>query len=267
KLKLSYTKRINRPSIDFVNPYIDYSDPMNLKQGNVNLDPERTHNVELGYNTFFGRTSFNASLFHRYTGNAIEQVTRVDENDNVSRTTFDNIAKVQATGLDLFTSSTLFRKLMLNLNGSIYYKHLTSESLDMSTTGWQYSGNMYANYTLTRKFSINGFAMYNGNQVLLQGTQGGWYYYFLGAQMNILKGKGQIGVAAENFLSPKVHIPTRLTYTNATQNMNSIYSGRGVRVSFNWSFGKMQFAQEKTVKNDDLKKAEGGQIGIGGGQQ
>ncbi len=265
KLKLSYNMRINRPSIDFVNPYIDYSDPKNLKQGNVDLDPERTHNIEMGYNTFIGRTSVNASLFHRITGNAIEQTTIVNPSDSVSMTTFGNIAKVHATGLDLFANTTLFRKLMVNVNGNIYYKQLSSSALDITNTGWEYSGNIYANYTLNKKISLNGFGMYNGNKIMLQGLQGGWYYYFVGAQMNILKGKGQIGIAAENFLSPQVKIPTRLTYTNATQNMNTIYAGRGVRVSFNWSFGKMHFAQEKSVKNDDLKQAETNQVGGGMG--
>lgn len=265
KLKLSYNMRINRPSIDFVNPYIDFSDPKNLKQGNVDLDPERTHNIEMGYNTFIGRTSINASLFHRITGNAIEQQTVVNAADSVSMTTFGNIAKVHATGLDLFANTTLFRKLMLNVNGNVYYKQLSSSALNMTNTGWEYSGNMYANYSLNKLISINGFAMYNGNRIMLQGLQGGWYYYFLGAQMNILKGKGQIGIAAENFLTPQVKIPTRFTYTNAIQNMNTIYAGRGVRVSFNWSFGKMQFAQEKAVKNDDLKQAENNQVGGGMG--
>lgn len=267
KLKLSYNKRINRPSIDFVNPYIDRSDSMNLKQGNINLDPERTHNIELGYSTYIGRSSINASLFHRITGNGIEQMTTVDTSNGVSMTTFGNIAKVNATGLDLFGSTTLFKKLMLNLNGNLYYKQLESNTptLNLKNSGWEYSGNMYANYQLSPKWSINGFAMYSGNQIMLQGLQGGWYYYFLGAQVNILKGRGQIGLAAENILTPRMKIPTRLNYTNATQDFNTVYVGRGVRLSFNWSFGKMQFAQEKAVKNDDLKKAENNQMGGGAG--
>lgn len=267
KLKLSYNKRINRPSIDFVNPYIDYSDPLNLKQGNINLDPERTHNIELGYSTYIGRSSINASLFHRITGNGIEQMTNIDDSTKISMTTFGNIAKVNATGLDLFGSTTLFKKLMLNLNGNLYYKQLESNTptLNLKNSGWEYSGNMYANFQINPKWSINGFAMYSGNQIMLQGLQGGWYYYFMGAQVNILKGRGQIGLAAENILTPRMKIPTRLNYTNASQDFNTVYVGRGVRLSFNWSFGKMQFAQEKAVKNDDLKKAENNQMGGGAG--
>ena len=267
KLKISYNKRINRPSIDFINPYIDYSDPLNLKQGNINLDPEKTHNIELGYSTYIGRSSINASLFHRITGNGIEQMTTIDETTKISMTTFGNIAKVNATGLDLFGNTTLFKKLMLNLNGNLYYKQLESntETFKLKNTGWEYSVNMYANYQLTPKFSINGFGMYSGNQVMLQGTQGGWYYYFVGAQMNILKGRGQIGIAAENILTPRVKIPTRFSYPDAMQTINTEYVGRGVRLSFNWSFGKMQFAQEKAVKNDDLKQNESNQMGGGAG--
>ncbi|HTO14333.1 MAG TPA: TonB-dependent receptor [Edaphocola sp.] len=262
KLKVSYNKRITRPSIDFVNPYIDYSDPMNLKQGNAELDPERTHNIELGYSTFVKRSSINVNLFHRITNNAIDRTTFVESN-GVSMTTFGNISKANVTGADVFGGISLFRKLMLNINGSVYYKQLNSPTINMSNTGWEFTGNMYANYQINNNWSVNGFTMYRGNQVMLQGEQGGWYYYFLGAQRSILKGKAQIGVAAENFLTPRVKIPTRFQYENASQNITNYYSGRGVRVSFNWSFGKMRYEKEKTIKNEDLKKEDNGQMGGG----
>ncbi|HRP90053.1 MAG TPA: TonB-dependent receptor [Edaphocola sp.] len=262
KLKLSYNKRITRPSIDFINPYIDYSDPMNLKQGNPHLDPERTHNMELGYSTFVGRSSININLFHRITNNAIDQTTHVDSN-GISRTTFGNISKANITGADVFGGVTLFRKLMLNINGSVYYKNLHSPSLNKSNTGFEFTGNVYGNYQINNSWSINGFAMYRGNQVMLQGVQGGWYYYFLGAQKSILKGKAQIGIAAENFLTANMKVPTRFEYENARQDVNTYFSGRGIRLSFNWSFGKMQYEKDKTIKNDDLKQDNSGQMGGG----
>ncbi len=271
KLKLSYNKRIERPSIEFVNPYIDYSDTLNWKQGNERLVPERTHNIELGYSTFIGRSSINLTAFHRYTDNAIEATTKVDPNTRISLTSYGNIAKSNISGLDLFASSTFFGKLMINLNGSAYYKQLNGTIIDNGTnikiknTGWEVRGNAYANYTINDKFSLNGFGMLNGNQVQLQGNQGGWYYYFIGAQMNILKGKGTIGVAAENFLTAKINIPTTYRYQNATYDMMTTYVGRGVRLSFNYNFGKMQYGKEKAVNNDDLKKNNSGQMGGGMG--
>jgi len=269
KLKLAYNKRIERPSIDYVNPYVNYSDQYNVTQGNPLLVPENTHNVELTYSTFFKTTSLNLSAFYRHTGNAIENVTAVEDiitvdTVRVSRTTYQNIAKNNTVGLDLYGSSMLFNRWMINLNGSLYYKMLRSPSLNIENSGWQYVASMYSSFKLNSRFSLAGYAMYNGNQIQLQGYQTTWYYYFLGIQMNVLKGKGTLNLAAENFLTPKVNMTTKYTYLNAEYTMNTTYYGRGVRLSFNLNFGKMNFVQKKKIENDDLKSGNNGQQGMGG---
>lgn len=264
KLKLAYNMRIERPSIEYINPYINYSDPYNIKQGNPNLVPEKTHNVELTYSTFFNNTNLNFSAFYRHTGNGIENVTSVDT-FNVSHTSYANISKNNTLGLDLFGSTTLFKNWMINLNGSLYYMMLKSPSLNIKNDGWQYSTSMYTSYKLSEKFSIAGFAMYSGNQIQLQGKQDGWYYYFLGLQMEILKGKASINLSAENFFTPEIHMNTTYQYQNATYVNETVYYGRGGRLTFNWNFGKMTFSQKKKIKNDDLKDEGSSSPGMGGG--
>lgn len=265
KLKLAYNMRIERPSIDYVNPYINYSDQYNLTQGNPLLVPEKTHNVELTYSTFFKMTSLNLSSFFRHTGNAIENITTVGS-DNVSRTTYQNIAKNNTVGLDLYGSSNLFGRWMINLNGSLYYKMLKSPSLNIENSGWQYSASMYSSFKLSEKFSLAGYAMYNGNQIQLQGYQTSWYYYFLGVQMTVLKGKGTLNLAGENFFSPEVKMTTKYQYQNAEYTNRTTYFGRGVRLSFNFNFGKMNFVQKKKIDNDDLKNGNNNQPSMGGGR-
>lgn len=264
KLKLSYNMRIERPSIEYVNPFVNYSDQFNISFGNPQLVPEQTHNVELGYSTYLGKTSISLSTFYRYTGNGIESITTVDD-QNVSSTTFDNIARNNTVGLDLFAGATLFERLMLSLNGNLYYKMLNSPSLNISNSGWQYSANLNGTFKINDRFSIAGFAMYNGNQIQLQGYQTGWYFYFLGLQTTVLKGKGTIVLAGENFFNPEIPMTTHYTYKNADYEMNNTYYGRGLRLSFNLSFGKMSYSQQKKINNDDLKSGDSGQPGMGGG--
>jgi ferric enterobactin receptor len=264
KLKLAYNKRIERPSINYVNPYINYSDKYNLSQGNPLLVPENTHNVELTYSTFFGNTSLNISSFYRHTGNAIENVTSVGR-DTISRTTYQNIAKNNTIGADFYGSTTLFGKWMINLNGSAYYKMLKSQALNIENNGLQYSASMYTSFKLSDRFSLAGFAMYNGNQIQLQGSQDGWYYYFLGVQMTVLKGKGTLNLSAENFFTPEIHMTTRYQYQNAEYVNQTTYFGRGLKLSFSLNFGKMNFVKKKTIENDDLKNGGNGQQSMGGG--
>lgn len=264
KIRIGYNKRIERPSINYVNPYIDYSDPMNLKRGNPHLEPERNHNIEMGYSTFIGRSSLNLSPFYRFTDNGIEPVTTVD-NNGISMTEYGNLARRQTIGIDANIGANLFNKLQLNINGNAYYKILESDAINRRNEGLEWKANMMANYRINDIFGLSAFGMYNGNQVQLQGLQGGWYYYSLGADMKIFKGKGTLGIGLDNIFTPVVKIRTSYEYQNANYDMLTKYLGRGVRLSFNYNFGKMQFQREKTIRNDDLKKDDGGQIGGGSG--
>ncbi|MFM7431613.1 MAG: outer membrane beta-barrel family protein, partial [Flammeovirgaceae bacterium] len=73
-LKLAYNRRIQRPSIQFLNPNIQQGNPLNISFGNPLLNPEYTNNYELGYNTFIKGTSLNISTFMRNTIGAIQSV-------------------------------------------------------------------------------------------------------------------------------------------------------------------------------------------------
>lgn len=65
-LKLSYTKRIERPNYRNLNPFINTSDSKNISTGNTNLKPEIGKRYELDYSTDIATTgSFIASPFYR----------------------------------------------------------------------------------------------------------------------------------------------------------------------------------------------------------
>jgi len=51
-LRISYNGRTNQPSITQLQNVPDYSDSLNIRIGNPNLDQEFNHNVNMGYNTF-----------------------------------------------------------------------------------------------------------------------------------------------------------------------------------------------------------------------
>ena len=55
-IKLSYSKRIERPDYRDLNPFINTSDPKNITSGNPFLTPEIGNRYELGYSREFGTT-------------------------------------------------------------------------------------------------------------------------------------------------------------------------------------------------------------------
>ncbi|MGI9542671.1 MAG: TonB-dependent receptor domain-containing protein, partial [Cyclobacteriaceae bacterium] len=96
-LKLSYNRRIQRPSLRFINPYTQLDNNRNISVGNPELDPELNDQVELGFNTFIKKVSLNLAVFHRHTSDIIESILTVDE-DGVSVTTFENVGENNSIG-------------------------------------------------------------------------------------------------------------------------------------------------------------------------
>ena len=76
-LKVSYSKRIQRPSLFFINPFRNITDLGNVSQGNPSLDPELVNQIEVGYNTnILGFSIFGTGYYRRSTS-LIESVATV----------------------------------------------------------------------------------------------------------------------------------------------------------------------------------------------
>ncbi|MBL7129298.1 MAG: TonB-dependent receptor, partial [Ignavibacteria bacterium] len=53
ELQVSYSRRINRPRLRFLNPFPNSSDPLNIRKGNPQLKPEFIDSYELSYLHYF----------------------------------------------------------------------------------------------------------------------------------------------------------------------------------------------------------------------
>ena len=270
-LKIAYNRRIQRPSLQFLNPNINASNPSNITQGNPSLNPEYTNNYEFTLNTFFKNTFLTTALFMRNTTGSIQSVRTPTTNaagNPIILTTFQNIGNEDAYGMNLFGNVNLSNKLQLGGGTDLYYAVLNNNNPDpklkASNEGWVASFRLFGSYNLTKGWGIQTFAFYRGNQVQLQGNQGGMGIYSLGLKKDFLNKKGSVGFGAENFFTPNgftiksnVDSPTiSQTSVNTLRNMN-------FKVTFSYRIGKMTFVdakkKKKSVNNDDMKDGGDGQ--------
>jgi outer membrane receptor protein involved in Fe transport len=267
-LKLSYNRRMQRPSLFYLNPFLDESDPQNRRSGNPELSPELADIIELGYSTFIKGSVINASVFYRNTQDVIESIFLPEQR----LTTYFNVGTSKSYGFNTFASYNPLPKWTLMGNFSLNSYEVKDPTTNVST-------GVYANYTAFMRSAISFtggwnteiFGVYNGPRKSFQGTTGAMAFYGGALKKDILKKKATIGVNVFNVFARDLHIETRNENPEFLQLTNIYYPIRSFGVNFSYNFGKMNFnaqpKKKKTIKNDDQKQGDqqmGGQMGTGG---
>ena len=274
--KLGYNRRIQRPGLQQLNPNFNQANPQNITIGNPRLRPELTSNFELALSKTIKKTFINATFFARTTNNAIVQVrTPSDTIRGAIVTSYENIGKQQAYGVNLFANVAATSKINVGIFMNAFYTSLTGQVLNefnrpitYSNDGLNISGGSFAQATFKNGWGAQLFGFLQGNQVQLQGNQGGFGFYTVGVKKEFKNKKGSVGLAAENFLAKRFTIHTELNSPQFDQ-VNDVYLyNRGVRMTFTYKIGKMTMdaprKKAKSVNNDDVK-SEGGEQQSGGG--
>jgi outer membrane receptor protein involved in Fe transport len=262
-IKLGYNRRIQRPSLEFLNPNIQASNPLNITVGNPSLQPEFTNNFELAYSTHIKNNSFNASLFMRNTNDAIQTI-RSSSGDTV-RTSYQNLGKQNAYGMSLSLNLSPINKL--SINGGVDFYHLNLDNQDpdpvfhASNSGWVANFRLFGSYDLSDKYSLQAFTFRRSNQIQLQGYQGGFGVYNLSINRYFNGKKGSIGIGGDNFLTNGYLIPTVVNSGNISQNAVNVNYIRSFEIKFSYKFGGLTNKPKKpkkTINNDDLKQDNSG---------
>ncbi|MCE7064632.1 TonB-dependent receptor domain-containing protein [Dyadobacter sp. CY326] len=268
-LKLGYNRRIQRPGLQQLNPNFNSANPQNITIGNPELRPELTNNFELGVSKNIKKTFINATFFGRVTNNAISQVRQPSDTlAGAIVTTYENVGKQNAYGVNLFANVAATTKISVGIFSNIFYTELSGQTLEngvsktIDNSGMVVSGGLFSQATFRNGWGAQAFGFMQGNQVQLQGHQGGFGFYTVGVKKEFANKKASLGLAAENFLSKRFKMHTELQSLNFNQ-VNDIYMyNRGFRLTFTYKIGKMTMdapkRKAKSVNNDDVK-SEGGQ--------
>ncbi len=188
--QINYSKRVNRPDGEDMNPVPEYRDPRNIFVGNPNLKPEEIHSMELGYAVKFKNANLVPTLFYRIKVNGFTMVT-TNLNDSVLVTTFENLAKDQSAGLDLSGTAQIAKIINLNFSASGFYSQIDASNIGYSnaksTFSWNAKLNAAISITKTTLFQING--QYRSEVLTPQGFRKPSWVVNLGFRQDFFKKK------------------------------------------------------------------------------
>ena len=254
-IKLSYSKRIERPDYNELNPFVNTTDPKNLSTGNPFLLPELGHRIEFSYNRDFGKTgSAMINLFYRINEHDIQSYVfyypsyAVGDSvfTNVSVSTRQNIGSEKNLGMNIF--GDLHPNSKLGLRGNIFFfRRHTINTIDKgyNTNSFNYRFNINASYQFTKTFLAEFFGNFNSARNEAQGRYPSFTTYSLALRKQFWNKKGSIALTANNFISKYVDQKTVLSSPSfSSVNFRQI-PFRSVGINFAWKFGKLEFKKTK----------------------
>ncbi len=273
-LKLTYSKRISRPSLQFLNPYIDSANLQGLTVGNPKLNPEISQTIELGYNTYIKTSIVNLSLYYKHITNLIEGIATpipVVVNgvaQGGTLTEFQNVGTNNSIGGSFFGSVTPFKILTIlgNINAYTYDPNPSGQFHQVqSETGTylQYGGFLRATLTLPHDIVAEGFAFGSSTKHTIQGTNPSFSIYGVGARKQFDKKKFSLGLNAIQPFSTYKSFNSNLSSPGFTQTSSFKLPFRSFGITFAYNFGKLSFSNpqqtKKGINNDDTKQGDSGQ--------
>lgn len=259
-LNVSYTQRLQRPSLYYLNPFVNNNDPYNLYYGNPDLLPTVSHVFNLQFNTAIKRTYFNLNGYHNFTNGSILSLTTIGA-DTVAHTTYGNIGNEKSTGGSLGVNFSLGNVFGFGFTGSagyLQYSTIISNKL-VQNEGFNYGINHNGSVTVKGwRLSYNASCI--SARVMAQGRSIGYFNHSTTLAKSFFKDKkGNISLTVSNPFQPFRVNRTEFDQPLFYQVRHSQLLMRRFSLTFNYRFGKLQAGvkqKKRGIVNDDLKTSE-----------
>ena len=187
-IKLSYGKRINRPGLGQLNPFVDITDILSPHSGNPNLKPEIIDAYELSFNNGTSKFNFTTSLFYRHSINAIRSFYIQQPNGAILNMPM-NIGNANNFGIESMILGKPSPLYDYNISATIFQQQINGGNLsnDGVNNGTNWSGKIINNFTLNSASKLQVIANYISPKTTPQGETFSMYNVDLGFQKKLGK--------------------------------------------------------------------------------
>ena len=256
-LKINYTKRIQRPDYEALNPYVFTIDPKNFTTGNPYLKPEMAHRFEFSYNRDLGKIgSFMITSFYRINYDDIQPYVtfypayKIGDSiySNVAVTGKVNIGEERNIGVDLFEDLRFSSKLNFRSNISLFYRNTLDSNEEANSFNYRF--NINASYQFSNTLAAEVFGNINSPRNEAQGRYPSFSTYNIGLRKQIWKKKGSIAITSNSLFSKYLNMNTMVSGDGFNLNSQRKIIFRSIGINFVWKFGKMDF--KKNVMEGDI---------------
>ncbi|MEO7975700.1 TonB-dependent receptor family protein [Flavobacterium sp.] len=268
--QLSYSRRVDRPSLEQTKPIREFSTPLVTSFGNQELRPQFTNSVELNYTKTLEKGSFTTGVFYRSINDPISRTLRPDElNPNKQIMSFTNYDHNTSYGFEVSLNYKITKWWdiqpsidfsSINQQGVVFKYDETqitkSSAEERTVTVAAFNARMNSNFKATKRLSFLLFGFYRGHVEDVQQERKEMYKIDIGSRYTLLDNKMNISLRFNDvFNTMKYAFDTQYPYPQSGQ---FTWESQTVYLGLTYNFGGAKIKNLQRKQRDDNTSKDGG---------
>lgn len=272
--QVSYSRRVDRPSLQQTKPVREFSTPLVTSLGNQYLRPQFTNSVELNYTKMLGQgSSITSGVFYRLINDEISRILYPDEttaNTQDQIMSFGNFDKNTAFGFEVSANYKITKWWNIQPAidfSSISQKGVVSVLIDGTTDEYEsvikevdvsaLNARLNSNFSVNNRLSFLLFGFYRGGVDGVQSNSKEMYKIDSGARYTLLDNKMSLSLRFNDmFKTMRYGFDSKNPFP---QNGEFRWESRSVYFGLNYRFGGgKNRAMQRKQRDDNTKQSGGG---------
>lgn len=261
QVRLSYSKRVNRPNTWQLNPFGDYEDPLFRREGNPFLKPEYTHAYEVSYIQFTGPATLTISPYYRMTVDEISWHQFLTD-DGVSIVTFRNFDSSDSWGAEVIGTIRLQDWIQANASFNAYRVVTDGSNVDTDLSndalGWSARANGTINIQPDLAVQLSFF--YRAPMDIENGRIGSFSRANIAVRQHLFDRRASVSLRVRDPLNMAGFRMQREDDRFYQESFRS-WNAREVSLSFTYNFGNQQ-ERDRRRQGPDGDGGDGGDMEV-----
>ena len=212
KLKLSYNRRIDRPSLKLIAPFKIQEHAETVEFGDPNARPEISDNVDLSYSGNWKALTLTSTIYYNHVTDKIFRVNSIYDRMSLLRF-FTNAGNTNSVGVELTANIKATKWLQFYVAGNVYEYMIQGNYYSASQNSNSVNYNLNANTTIdiikNLKFQFD--VSYLSRTVTEQGWDGDLLLANASLKYSVMKNSLSFGLKLQNIFNTNSQIITTQT--------------------------------------------------------
>ena len=257
--QISFSRRVDRPSMYQVSPIRAWSTPLLDRVGNPELNPQFTNSIEFNYTRQLGKGSLTSGVFYRIIEDQIYRSFSISPYDNQKQLfSFQNYENNYSFGIELSGNYKITDWWDVNSSFDLYKQTLrglvNDQNEEIDDVSWNSRVNNNFRATKNLRFQLSG--LYRGANKSLQYDISPRWKIDAGVRYNFLQGKASLQARINDIFNTFFFAYDQIN--PFIQSGEAHWESRTVYLGFSYKLGGGNTKERKRKDRSDNEIQEGG---------